>query len=103
MSKSINDVVEDYRVRHVMEPIEAEAHAHLIAHRILEGLREPECEFPHKGSTCTHSVTHRAEDCTEQRNICQGARASIEERIEAGMVCSECDKPASRCWKVWPV
>ena len=104
MSKSINDVVEDYRARHVMEPIEAETHAHLIAHRILEGMKEPDCEFIHHATPCTKHVSHRLTHCRGQQNICQSGRAFTDEVMsDPAAICDECRRPVLVCWRIWSI
>ena len=103
-AQSINDVVEDYRARHVMEPIEAAVFAQINAGITFKGWEEPACQFRHNATQCTHSVTHRVRDCDTPTNLCQAGRASVDQAMAAGDVyCRKCKKPAAECWKVWAV
>ena len=104
MRDSINDIVAAYTARHAMEPVEAETHAHLIAHRILEGMDEPVCEFGHTVTTCTRSVTHRLVSCEGPANICQGARAFADEVLtDPTMRCQKCFRALGECWRMWAI
>jgi hypothetical protein len=61
------------------------------------------CEYVHKGTNCTKTITHRATDCKITIRICTQAAMLIEVSKHSGKVCKFCNRKALECWKVYPI
>ena len=52
---------------------------------------------------CSHSVTHRATNCTGSANVCLNTAERSERNKARGHVCIDCRRPASLCWRIVPI
>lgn len=90
----------------------SEALAALSEVAVLESWLDHElrCESPHtpsfrgrNDSGCTVTATHRITNCTRPYLICQSRAEFKVLQIALGTTCSDCNRPASECWKIVPI
>lgn len=64
---------------------------------------EPACEFKHKVTTCSETVTHVITGCRPPVLACTNAAEHKKQRIAERRTVCTCGKPAADCWQVWPI
>jgi hypothetical protein len=71
---------------------------------------ELRCESPHDPTTdgandsgCTVTVTHRIYGCTHGGMICASRAEHKSAQMLRGVVCLDCKRLASECWKIIPI
>jgi len=74
---------------------------------LLEDSEEIECQSGHtKVLLCTIEITYRVTGCDVSILTCRNAVEDPEQGVYARMRrgrCKRCHRPASDCWKVYPV
>lgn len=69
-----------------------------------ESIDHIKCEYGHNTEvSCTYTVTHRAADCKYGLRICTSAAQDVMKRRKDTVKCVYCKRPATECWRVYPI
>ena len=94
-----------------MQPIEKQVHDAQLWRELSDYLSELnehddelKCQFTHTQTVCATSVVYKGVGCVKDAVLCATAGDLIREWMENPATrCASCGRPASHCWRLWPI